>query len=163
MELQTEKKEYLKRENKRCRYDKRLVLEVVKLIEEGMSRKTANQLYGLGASTLDGWMRDYGSQAYHQNKRQKYSHLEKRKITALIEQGRMTITEVRQMYSIKGERTITAWLRESKKEKANFCLPIPPDMAKKQISSYTRKRSPSSITRGTRGSPVKDRSFKYHD
>jgi transposase len=134
------KKEYFERETKQCRYDKRLILDVVKLIEEGMSRKEANQRYNLGASTLDGWMRDYGSKAYHERKRKNLSSLEKRKIIAEVEQGRLTVKEAQIKYNVKSVKTIHNLLYQSRQENLNFYPSIEPDMAKpkrKYLSSNT--------------------------
>ena len=55
---------YASREHKQSRYDKRLILKIVKEVEAGLPRKEANRIYGLGKSTLPGWMRDYGSSRY---------------------------------------------------------------------------------------------------
>ena len=85
--------EFLKREKKQSHYDKRLILEVVKLVEEGMPWKEAKLQYNLGHSTLTGWMLKYGSSAYKGRKRKKMSPLERSKIIADIEQGRLTTSE----------------------------------------------------------------------
>jgi transposase len=47
--------------SKQDHYDKSLILKIVKEIEEGLSRKEANRLYGLGKSTLNSWVKPYGS------------------------------------------------------------------------------------------------------
>lgn len=60
-----EQEVYAVREHKQSRYEKRLILKIVKEVETGLPRKEANQIYGLGKATLDGWMRDYGSLDYH--------------------------------------------------------------------------------------------------
>ena len=123
---------YAVREHKQSRYDKRLILKVVREIEAGLPRKEANRIYGLGKSTLDGWMQDYGSPNYQQNiKRQRYSNLQKRTIVTAIEQGRMTIKEVQTSYSIKTEKLIRNWLKQYKAEKVELCIVSKPEMAKK--------------------------------
>lgn len=123
---------YGSREHNQSRYDKRLILKVVSEIEAGLPRKEANRIYGLGKSTLDGWMRDYGSTNYHENiKRQGYSNLHKRTIVTAIEQGRMTINEAKTAYNIKTEKLIRSWLAQFKTEKAELCLVTEPSMAKK--------------------------------
>lgn len=123
---------YAVREHKQSRYDKRLILKVVREIEAGLPRKEANRIYGLGKSTLDGWMQDYGSPNYQQNiKRQCYSNLQKRTIVTAIEQGRMTIKEAQTAYSIKTEKLIRNWLKQYKAEKVELCIVSEPKMAKK--------------------------------
>ncbi len=80
-----EQEVYAVREHKQSRYDKRLILKVVREIEAGLPRKEANRIYGLGKSTLDGWMQVYGSPRYQQNiKRQRYANLQKRTIVTAI-------------------------------------------------------------------------------
>ena len=78
MDDKKETPNYVLRSKKQERYDKRLILKIVKEVEEGLPRKEANRLYGLGKSTLDNWMKRYGSSEYHQNiKRRSYSNLQK--------------------------------------------------------------------------------------
>lgn len=123
---------YAVREHKQSRYDKRLILKVVREIEAGLPRKEANRIYGLGKSTLHGWMQDYGSPNYQQNiKRQCYSNLQKRTIVTAIEQGRMTIKEAQTAYNIKSEKLIRSWLTQYKAEKVDLCFAKEPAMAKK--------------------------------
>ena len=68
MEYQ-EQEIYALREKKKSRYDKRLILKIVKEVENGLPRKEANRIYGLGKSSIDSWMREYGSDEYQQNKK----------------------------------------------------------------------------------------------
>ena len=127
-----EQEVYAVREHKQSRYDKRLILKVVREIEAGLPRKEANRIYGLGKSTLHGWMQDYGSPNYQQNiKRQRYSNLQKRTIVTAIEQGRMSIKEAQTAYNIKTEKLIRNWLTQFKAEKVELCLVKELAMAKK--------------------------------
>ena len=88
--------------NKQSRYDKRLILKIVKEVENGLPRKEANRIYGLGKASLDGWMRDYGSPEYQEKiKRRSYTKLQKRTIITAIEQGRLTIKEAKTAHNIK--------------------------------------------------------------
>lgn len=127
-----EQEVYAVREHKQSRYDKRLILKVVREIEAGLPRKEANRIYGLGKSTLHGWMQDYGSLNYQQNiKRQHYSNLQKRTIVTAIEQARMTIREAQAAYNIKNGKLIRNWLIQFKAEKVELCVVTEPAMAKK--------------------------------
>ena len=122
---------YALREHKQSRYDKRLILKVVSEVESGLPRREANRIYGLGKSTLHGWMQDYGSPHYQQNiKRQCYSNLQKRTIVTAIEQGRMTIKEAQTAYNVKTEKLIRNWLTQYKAEKVELCLAKEPAMDK---------------------------------
>src|SRR5258705_12934744 len=97
MEEKTNEKES---SGKKRWYDRRLLVEIVKQVEEGVPRHLINEKYGLGKSTLDIWMKAHGSENYHQNKRKTYSNLEKGKIVAAIEQGRMTVREACIAYQV---------------------------------------------------------------
>ena len=111
------------------RYDKRLILKIVQGVEAGLPRKEAIQLYQLGKTTLDGWMRDYGSPHYHNTlKRKVYSGAEKRTIVAAIEQGRMSIEQAQVAYRIKSQKSIRNWLAL---EKGDLCMAVQPAMSKK--------------------------------
>ena len=90
--MQTE--QYAPRPYRFWRYDKRLILKVVQEVEEGLLRKEAIKIYGLGPSTIRAWMRTYGSTHYQQHlKRNSYSNLQKRTIVNAVEQGRMSVRE----------------------------------------------------------------------
>lgn len=123
---------YAPREHKQSRYDKRLILKIVKEVEAGLPRKEANRIYGLGKASLDGWMRDFGSPEYKENmKRKNYSNLQKRTIVTAIEQGRMSIKEAQTAYGVKTEKIIRNWLTQYKTEKVELCIITEPVMAKK--------------------------------
>ena len=124
---------YAIREHKTSRYDKRLILKIVKEVENGLPRKEAIRIYGLGKSSLDVWMRDYGSVDYHENlKRKSYSGLVKRTIVTAIEQGRLTVREAKVAYNIKSDKLIREWITQYKSEKVEICIENTPPMAKKK-------------------------------
>jgi len=127
---------YVSREHKQSRYDKRLILKIVKEVENGLSRKEANRIYGLGKSSLDGWMRDYGSPEYQEKiKRRSYTNLQKRTIVTAIEQGRLTIKDAKTAYNIKSEKIIRNWIVQYKSEKVEICIENTSPMAKDKPSS----------------------------
>lgn len=122
---------YALRDHKQSRYDRRLILKIVKEIEAGLPRKEANRIYGLGKSTLHGWMRDYGSQDYQENmKRRTYNSLLKRTVIAAIEQGRLTVKEAKIAHNIKTEKIIRSWIAQYKTEKVEICIEKPSVLAK---------------------------------
>ena len=68
--------QYAPRPDRFSRYDKRLILKVIQEVEEGLLRKEAIRIYGLGPSTIRAWMRTYDSTHYQQHlKRKSYSNL----------------------------------------------------------------------------------------
>lgn len=131
-----EKEFYSVRENRQSHYDKRLILKIVKEVENGLPRREANRIYGLGKATLNGWMRDYGSEDYHENiKRRTYTNLQKRSIVTAIEQGRLTIKDAKTAHNIKNDRIIRDWLLQYKSEKVEICIENTSPMAKDKPSS----------------------------
>lgn len=129
---------YASRDKLGSRYDKRLILKIVNEIEEGLPRKEANRIYGLGKSTLDGWLKVYGSNNYQEHiKRKKYSNLQKRSIVNAIEQRRMSIEEASIAYKIKNAKTIRNWLVQYKSEKVEICNETKPPMSKKKKEETT--------------------------
>jgi transposase-like protein len=129
---------YAPRDNRQSRYDKRLILKIVKEVEEGLPRKEAIRIYGLGKSTLCGWLKTYGSQNYQEQiKRKKYTNLQKRTIVSAIEQGRMSIGEAHVAYKIKNPKTIRGWLQQYKSEKVEICIETQPPMSKKKKGADT--------------------------
>ncbi len=133
MEEKTSKKEALRTKGKKW-YDKRLILDIVKQVEEGVPREQINKKYGLGKCALNNWMQKYGSENYHLTKRRIYTSLEKSTIVAAIEQSRMTVREARVSYQVCSEKSIRDWLSKSKREKGSFSVPIQ-DMAKRKKTS----------------------------
>ena len=127
---------YALREHKQSRFDKRLILKIVKEVENGLPRKEALRIYDLGKTSLDSWMRYFGSPDYHENiKRRSYSNLQKRTIVTAIEQGRLTIKEAKTAYNIKSEKSIRDWILQYKSEKVEICIENTSPMAKDKSSS----------------------------
>lgn len=125
------KENYGFRESKTSHYDRRLILKIVREVEAGLPRKEAIRIYNLGKSSLDVWMRTYGSLKYHeQTKRKIYTNLEKRTVVTAIEEGRLTIKDAKIAYRIKSEKSIRDWLRQYKREKVEICIENTLPMAK---------------------------------
>jgi len=125
--------DYAPRPNQQSHYDKRLILKIVKEVEDGLPRKEAIRIYGLGKASIDVWMKEYGSVHYHDHvKRKKYTNLQKRTIVSAIEQGRMGLKEAQVAYKIKSSKTIREWLRQYKSEKVEICIEKQVPMSKKK-------------------------------
>jgi transposase len=124
---------YAPRASRQSHYDKRLVLKIVKEVEEGLPRKEAIRIYGLGKATIDTWLRDYGSPHYQQHIKRKYfTKLQQRTIVAAVEQGRMSIKEAQAAYKIKSSKTVREWLLKYKSEKVEICIEKHVPMSKKK-------------------------------
>lgn len=130
--------EYSRRQNRQSHYDRRLILKVVKEVEEGLPRQEAIRIYDLGKSTLKDWMKNYGSDHYHDKlKRKQYTSLQKRTIVSAIEQGRMSIQEAQVAYKIRTQKTIRDWLQQFKAEKVEVCLENQLPVSKKKKTDTT--------------------------
>lgn len=126
---------YGSRKSPQGHYDKRLIEKVVQEVENGLPRKEAVRLYGLGKNSLCSWMRQYGSEHYRQDlKRRSYTNLQKRTIVTAVEQGRMTIKEAQAAYGIRSGRTIRGWLLQYKSEKVEICIENTSPMAGEKAS-----------------------------
>jgi transposase len=113
------------------RFSKRIIKEVVLSIEEGMARIEAIATYGMGATSLNNWMRRYGSQNYHQNKRVTVGAHKKRSVVMSILDGRMTISEAQLAYNMKSDSSIRKWIINYKRENDELVAPNPPAELKK--------------------------------
>ena len=107
------------------RFEKKVIKEVVKAVEDGLSRKKACEQYGMSYGTLHEWLQQYGSENYHREKRRDFTPLQKRTIVCAIEQGSMTPQEACIAYRVKGVASVKRWVRESKREKAELCMTTP--------------------------------------
>ncbi len=117
---------FVKRDNKRQVFDKRLVKEIVEAVESGIPRRDLMAQYGMTTGTLVEWMRKYGSPAFHSNKRQVYSSVKKRTILRAIESG-MTVKEAQISFGVKHAAIVRRWVRDAKQENTELsvCNSIP--------------------------------------
>jgi DNA invertase Pin-like site-specific DNA recombinase len=120
--------EYLGRNGKRCFFDKSVIREIVKAIEEGLPRREVVKQYKTARSTISGWMREYGSRAYQAGKSGHITQPQKRSMLRAIEEGRMTIQEAKIAYNISLTTTIKQWMRASVRENAELLGFNKPDM-----------------------------------
>lgn len=129
METNQKNNDFPKRENKKQIFDKRLVKEIVKSVEEGIPRREIIAKHGMTKGTLAEWMRKYGSAAYQASKRQVYSSLQKRTILRAIESG-MTTREAQISFGLKHTAIVRQWIRDSKQENNELSLDNSITMAK---------------------------------
>jgi transposase len=129
METTQKNENYSKRENKRQPFDKRLIKEIVKAVEEGTPRRDMISRHGMTKGTLGEWMCKYGSIAYQGSSRQVYSSSHKRTILRAIESG-MTIKTAQISFGVKHAAIVRHWVREAKRENIELSLCKPTPMAK---------------------------------
>lgn len=122
-----------KRSDPSSRFHKRLVLQIVREVEEGLPRKAACDKYGMAYCTLGEWMSRFGSAGYHATKRSHFSIHQRRSIIRSLREGRMTKDEAHLIHKI-GKKTLNTWLREAKQEDSDLVSFNQEDMAAKQIN-----------------------------
>lgn len=98
------------RPDQKIPFPKHLIFEIVKEIENGVSRKSACLKYGMAYCTLSEWMNKYGSEAYHSSKKHVYAVKDKRAIVRAINEGRMTKREACISHDIN-KKVLNQWIR----------------------------------------------------
>lgn len=137
MSIKKEEENYYQRTSKKSRFDKRLVVKIVRDVESGVPRKQLMEKYGCGKASIDDWMRQYGSAGYQASKREILTNLEKHTIVRAILEGHMTVEEAKVAYQISVSKTIYSWIRAYQKDNDIFIEEKVPSMSikKRSISS----------------------------
>jgi transposase len=112
-------KEFPGREGKGCHFSKPVILEIVKQVENGLSRSVIVEEYKISRTTICEWMRDYGSAAYHAGRKRYLSQSNKTSILRGVLDGRMTVREAMIAYRVSSN-TINHWIRAYKREKGEL-------------------------------------------
>ena len=121
-----------KRSDPSSQFHKKVILQIVREVEQGMSRKEACSQYGMAYCTLGEWMRRYGSAYYHATKRTSFSAYQRRSIIRALLDGRMTKDEAHLIHRV-GKKTLTTWLRKAKQQDSDLVSFKQENMAVKQI------------------------------
>lgn len=115
------------RSNPASRFDPRLIVQIVKEVENGLPRKEACSIYGMAYCTINEWMRKFGSG----NLRNVFSDQLRRKIVRSIQDQKITKPQAQKLYKVS-KKTLNTWLLNAKKEEAelvrfndNNMLPTP--------------------------------------
>lgn len=112
-------KEFPGRQGKGCHFSKSVILEIVKQVENGLSRSVIVDQYKISRSTVAEWMRDYGSADYHAGKKGHLGQANKTSILRAVLCGRMTVREAMITYRVSSS-TINHWIRAYKREKGEL-------------------------------------------
>ena len=104
-----------KRADPHSRFQKKLVLQIVKEVEEGLTRNEACNKYGMSYSTLCDWISKFGSESYQALKRPLLSNQQKRNIARAIQEGRMTKDDAHLIYKVD-KRTLSQWIQKKKQQ-----------------------------------------------
>lgn len=111
--------EFPGRSGKGCRFSKPVILDIVKQVENGLSRGIIVAQYKISRSTIADWMRDYGSADYHASRKGHLNQANKTSILRAVLDGRMTVREAMIAYRVNSS-TINQWIRIYKREKGEL-------------------------------------------
>jgi transposase-like protein len=100
-------------------FDKRLILQIVKEVEEGLPRKQACSIYGMAYGTMNEWIRKYASQDYQAHRRRVFSDQDRRKIVGLIKDQKITKQQAQELYKI-GRKALNDWILQVKRQDAEL-------------------------------------------
>lgn len=125
---------YLIRTTNQQPFDKRLVKEIVRLVEEGLPHKEAVRKYGMSRWTLYQWMNQYASPEYESVRKRFIKPAIKRQVLQAIDSG-MSISKARIAFGLKDNSTIRYWIRRRKAENAELSANLPEVKASKKKPS----------------------------
>lgn len=128
--METDKKpiDYVHKTKNGGRYDKRLILKIVKEVEAGLPRIEATRKYNLSHGIIHIWMNKHGSPETLSNKRKRYTKLQRRTVVIAVKQGRMSVEEAKIAYNIHSTDLIRTWIY---RQKNDFYIPNTLEMTNK--------------------------------
>jgi len=106
-------------QGRKSHLNKKTILEIVRAVERGASRREIFNRYGIPKTTLSGWMREYGSPSYHASFKP-LSLTDRRSMVRSIEEGRITLAEAKAAYNLASISVVKRYLREAEREKAEL-------------------------------------------
>jgi transposase-like protein len=117
--LQMESEIKVKAATGKAHFSKQTILEIVRAVERGATRREMVNRYGMAKSTLSDWMREYGSPSYLARIKP-LSVTDRRSLVRSVEEGRMTLLEAKTAYNLISTDTVRRYLREAEREKAEL-------------------------------------------
>jgi len=107
---------YSERTSKQQRFDKRLILHIVHLVEQGTPRRDLMDQYGMASCTLGDWIRRYSSKV---SKYKSYTVSEKRSVVRAVESG-MSVKQAQIVFNISYPSVIRGWIKKFTSENAEL-------------------------------------------
>lgn len=96
------------KKKKQTFYDKRLIREIVKQVENDMPRAEAIATYGMSRQSLDRWMKVYGSEAYLNSRPRQFKDSERRSMVRAIKSG-MSLADAESTFGVN-RTTLRGWI-----------------------------------------------------
>lgn len=103
------------RSNPTSRVDKKLILQIVREVEDGVPRKDVCTKYGMAYCTLNEWIRKFCSEEFLTARRKTFSTLERRTIVKAVQTKKITKPQAYEIYKVS-KKTLNTWLRQAKQE-----------------------------------------------
>ena len=91
------------------KFGRKMILQILQEVEEGLERKDAYQKYGMAYNTLCGWLSQFGSDRYQAQKRRSFPVHQKRCIVQSVVSGRMTKKEACIAFKLS-KRVLDDWI-----------------------------------------------------
>lgn len=114
-----EEKEGARADSVRVQFNKNVILQIVKSVERGATRREIIKRYGVAKSTLSGWMQQYGSAVWKAGQKP-LSVPDRRSMVRAVEEGRMTFNEAKLAYNLKSVQAVRGYMRQAEREKAEL-------------------------------------------
>jgi transposase len=109
----------VRNEGRKPRLNKKAILEIVRAVERGATRREVIDRYGVPKATLSLWMQEHGSPAYLASIKP-MSASDRRSMVRAIEAGRMTMAEAKVFYKLPSLTVVKGCLRQCEREKAEL-------------------------------------------
>lgn len=101
------------------RFERRLILQIVKEVEDGLPRKDACERYGMAYVTLKDWINNFASEEFLASRVNRHSLQQRRSVVRLIQDKKITKQQALELYK-KNKRTLSLWLSQAKKEESEI-------------------------------------------
>lgn len=137
---QRQEVKYLRRTSIHQPFDKRLIKEIVRLVEEGLPHREALREHGMSGWTLNKWMNEYGSPEYQAKRKRPIKPAIKRQVLHAIDSG-MSVSKARTAYGLKDNGIIFHWIRRRKAENTELSAKLPHVKASKNKPSAIEQKA----------------------
>src|SRR5690349_16329644 len=114
----------IQRRTMRPRFEKSVILEVVRRRESGESSKVLCLEFGVANTTLFDWMERYGSTRYHAQKIRMVERHEIRTVVRAVREGRMSRQDAAAKCGVS-VGTVKGWMRNPKYNDEGPAVPSP--------------------------------------
>lgn len=136
---------YRIRRSPKEKFDKRVILEVVRQVESGVPRSVLRERYLVSKPTLQTWISRYSSPEWQAEKRRSFTKEHKNKVLDALARG-MSVKEASVSFGINDISTICRWRRQKQLQDADLVAVLTP-MAKekKKVNNHNEQALADSL------------------